>query len=238
MLHRQSKRLQAGCQLYTDFRIMEGNRFFRVIQVERLDHRLNLLDHVMTKWWDGRSSTTMTDSMLSQVRILVLAPWFALDMQDWATLPPAPRNRTECRDRIFLTAIALDCRGRGRPGAYTNHDFSESDAAYFLKYQDHFIQLLNVPNVQSFLYRIPPSFQRQVLAVTDRMAAAAALRTSSPSSQDETNNNNPATDRERPNSRGRRLPRGSSLSDRRLRTTVLGIDKDMIDFWTSCRKSA
>lgn len=228
MLNRQSKRLQAGCQLYTDFRITEGNRFFRVIQVERLDHRLNLLDYVMTKWWDGRPP--MTDAMLTQVQIVVLAPWFALDMQEWASLPPAPRNRTDCRDKIFLTALSLDCRGRGRSGSYSTQEFTESDAAYFLKYQDHFLQILNVPNVQSFLYRMPPSFQRQVMNVGDRMTAAAALRIS----QDAPIN---TTTRERTNSRSHRLPR-ISRSDRRLRTSVLGIDKDIIDFWTSCRKSA
>ena len=227
MLNRQSKRLQTGCQLYTDFRIMEGNRFFRVIQVERLDHRLNLLDHVMTNWWKGRPP--ITDHMLSQVQILVLAPWFALDMQEWASLPPAPRGRTECRDRLFLTALSLDCRGRWRPGSYSTQEFSEADAAYFLKHKDHFLQILNVPNVQSFLYRMPPSFQRQVLAVGDRLTAAAALRIAP--SEDP---NHPPTGRQTSSTRGRRSPR----HDRPLRTAVLGIDKDIIDFWTSCRKSA
>lgn len=175
LLHRLSGRLQMGCQLYTDNRIMESNRYFRVIQVERVDHRLNLLDHVMTKWWRGRS-LSMTDAVLSQVQIVILTPWFVVDMQEWASLPKAPRDRRECRDRIFLAALSLDCRGQGRYNDITK--FSESDAAYFLKYQKHFVEILNVPNVQSFLYRMPPSFQHQVLAMGDRMTTAAALRIS------------------------------------------------------------
>ncbi len=225
LLHRLSGRLQKGCQLYTDNRIMESNRCFRVIEVKRVDHRLNLLDHVMKKWWwkNGCASSPVTDTMLAQVQILILTPWFILDMQDWATLPPAPRDRWECRDRIFLAALSLDCRGYGR---YGNHKFSESEAAYFLKYQHHFLEILDVPNVQSFLYRMPPSFQQQVLAMGDRMTTAAALRIS-----------------QQPLSTG--PPRSRSLRNRRcsrrptivgprcgFRSSKVGQDEDVIEYWT------
>lgn len=197
ILLRLTRRLRTGHRFYTDSRIIEENRYyFRIIEVDHDAYSVNLLHHVMKKWGKGRR---VTDSILNSVKVMVLTPWFVENMEEWATLPPPPRGRHDCRDKIFLAALFGDCRGQGRGRRYNSFwtmandidqvspeddndqgddDFSDSDAAYFLMHTDYFLRLLDVPDTPSFVYRMPQSFQRRVLAMGDRMTVAAAARIS------------------------------------------------------------
>lgn len=217
MVRRLVLRLGEGRALYTNDRVMEENRYcFRVLEVTHVGYRQNLLCHVMPKWWKQQATSARN---LSKVQVTLLIPWFRdAEMEEWATLPYPPKGRHDRRDKIFLTALNMDCRGRPISTARNNNTwhqqsfsssysslleqkqqdkdmaaawsapeddssdeslFDAEDAAYFLKYSSHFLQILNVPDTPAVLYRMPPSFQRLVLEMGERFTMDAAQRRSS-----------------------------------------------------------
>ena len=194
------RRLKTGQRLYTDSRIVEDSgHCFRLIEVTHEGYRMNLIDHVMVNWHKGRSN--VTEEFLRKVNLFVLVPWFRENMERWGTLPRPPKGRYDRRDKIFWTAMSLDCRGRkvcrsslssssssscswpiaddeGFAPEQDGDNFDEEDAAYFLKYKAYFLHLLDLPSAEAVLYRMPGSFQQHVLAMGERMMNDAARRLS------------------------------------------------------------